>query len=208
MRSKKNSLDSLAIAIIHHICEPVISYLSAKVKGINADFTERDIAMNLLIILSKHLKQSKTNRLRRNKTIARFDLLLLSSLLNSSDSLRVEYSEEQWLKVTQDTSPQKDFGAIDLVLIQLGEENRHQSFELGLTYRKCGFHVCFYGDYVEQHPEEVSRYCDTILLGRYYNVFEALITDFRNHRARRLYIGRDFGVNQIMHTSANLMHFV
>ncbi|RYD56521.1 MAG: B12-binding domain-containing radical SAM protein [Sphingobacteriales bacterium] len=76
----------------------------------------------------------------------------------------------------------------DLVIIQVYITNAFRAYALADHYRKKGCYVCLGGLHASSLPEEAIPHADTIFIGPGEDTFPQFLIDFRNGRAKKMYL--------------------
>lgn len=75
----------------------------------------------------------------------------------------------------------------DLVAISVETYTARRAYQIASAYRKRGVPVVMGGFHATLCPEEVSQYCESIVLGEAETVFPQVIDDYRHGRAQAVY---------------------
>jgi radical SAM superfamily enzyme YgiQ (UPF0313 family) len=75
----------------------------------------------------------------------------------------------------------------DLVAISVETYTARRSYQIASEYRKRGVPVVMGGFHATLCPDEVQRYCESIVIGEAEDVFPELIDDYRAGRPQRVY---------------------
>ncbi len=75
----------------------------------------------------------------------------------------------------------------DLVAISVETYTAKRSYQIASEYRRRGVPVVMGGFHATLCPEEVQRYCESIVIGEAEETFPALIDDYRAGRPQRVY---------------------
>jgi radical SAM superfamily enzyme YgiQ (UPF0313 family) len=75
----------------------------------------------------------------------------------------------------------------DLVAISVETYTAKRSYQIASEYRKRGVPVVMGGFHATLCPDEVQRYCESIVIGEAEETFPELIDDYRDGRPKRVY---------------------
>ncbi len=75
----------------------------------------------------------------------------------------------------------------DLVAISVETYTARRAYQIASEYRRRGVPVVMGGFHATLCPEEVSRYCESIVIGEAERTFPELIDDYRHGRPRKVY---------------------
>jgi radical SAM superfamily enzyme YgiQ (UPF0313 family) len=79
----------------------------------------------------------------------------------------------------------------DLVVIQVYITNAFRAYNLTDYYRKKGSYVCLGGLHVTSLPNEAIPHADTIFLGPGEESWPRFLNDFKNGKAKKMYISKE-----------------
>lgn len=105
---------------------------------------------------------------------------------NEDISLQDEHVEE----IDTNDSP-------DLVVIQVYITNAFRAYQLADHYRRRGSWVCLGGLHVTSLPEEAMPHADTIFCGPGEESWPRFLSDFREGRAKKMYISAERTLSRI-----------
>jgi radical SAM superfamily enzyme YgiQ (UPF0313 family) len=75
----------------------------------------------------------------------------------------------------------------DLVIIQVYITNAFRAYRLADHYRMKGAYVCLGGLHVTSLPEEAMIHADSIFMGPGEDIFPQFLSDYRDHRPKKIY---------------------
>lgn len=79
----------------------------------------------------------------------------------------------------------------DLVCIQVYITNAYRAYKIADSYRRRGVWVVLGGLHVTSLPNEAARHADTVILGPGEEAFPRFVSDFRQHKAGKVYMARE-----------------
>lgn len=85
----------------------------------------------------------------------------------------------------------------DLVIIQVYITNAFRAYALADHYRNKGIYVCLGGLHVTSLPEEAMHHADSIFIGPGEPTFPEFLADFRNNRAKKMYVSHERTIQDI-----------
>lgn len=77
--------------------------------------------------------------------------------------------------------------AVDLAVINVDTFTARRSYEISQAYRGRGVPVVMIGSHVALVPQEVSRHCDSMVIGEPYEQWAQLVADLKADRLKREY---------------------
>jgi radical SAM superfamily enzyme YgiQ (UPF0313 family) len=85
----------------------------------------------------------------------------------------------------------------DLVGINVNVDTSLRAIEIASVYRKKNVKVVFGGIHPSANPDEMSKHCDSIVIGDAEPVWHKLLDDLINHRLQKLYFEKLNDLGQI-----------
>lgn len=79
----------------------------------------------------------------------------------------------------------------DLVCIQVYITNAYRAYKIADSYRRRGVWVVLGGLHVTSLPNEAAGHADTVILGPGEEAFPRFVSDFRQHKAGKVYMARE-----------------
>lgn len=79
----------------------------------------------------------------------------------------------------------------DLVCIQVYVTNAYRAYKIADSYRRRGVWVVLGGLHVTSLPNEAAEHADTLILGPGEEAFPRFVSDFRQHKAGKVYMARE-----------------
>ncbi len=79
----------------------------------------------------------------------------------------------------------------DVVAITVNTCNANHCYEISSKFRKLGVKIVFGGPHATLLPEEVSKYCDYVIIGEGEITWPQFLDDFYNNRAKTIYNCKD-----------------
>src|SRR5437762_12103402 len=77
--------------------------------------------------------------------------------------------------------------ATDLVAMSVETYTAKRAYQIASEYRQRGVPVVMGGFHASLCPEEVSQYCESIVIGEAEQLFPQVIDDYRHGRPRQTY---------------------
>ncbi len=77
----------------------------------------------------------------------------------------------------------------DLVAISVETYTARRSYQIASEYRRRGVPVVMGGFHATLHPDEVARYCESIVVGEAEELFGQVVDDYRHGTPRKWYRG-------------------
>lgn len=125
-----------------------------------------------------------------NREINRFRRLQFNNFSQITIPYLAAFADEQYFEITLideycQSVPYKKF--FDLIAITVNTPNAPHCYEISATFRAKGSKVVMGGPHATLLPDEVSNYCDFLLVGEGELIWSQFLEDYRNGNPKEIY---------------------